>query len=796
MVEHVSDSRPTGLTRRQAITSVGVAAVSLTALGSAGAAARPGIGDDGNGLIVVGNVRLTVITPRLVRYEYSGRRRFENRPTMLGHDRGARSASYRVARFGNTLHLETDALTLTCPVDRFDPVAPSITLKHSGARVNPSWQPREYVPAVTGIAFLTNTEIWPSQIPPLPAGNLGGWLRALDSVRGQVNLQPGLLSKQGWFFIDDSQAALIGDWAVTRRVGDRQYRDGYVFAYGRDYKQALADFRALSGPAPMLPRQAFGNWFSRYAPYPDSYYRKTLLPHYRAAGASLDVLVVDTDFKSPNSWNGWNWNRRLFGNPTGFVDWAHRENMAVALNTHPSISGDDAQFPRVQRLAGGTMQSALTPAARFFSALGKHVAGAIGPAFVWDFTNPRHLASFMAAHDKLEATGVDLWWLDWIIDESYAGVPLNELAADVWVARAYGRRPRMRQTRWPLLARSGASYWDMVGTRPGPWGGHRYTIHFTGDTYATWETLAMEVEFTHAEGSIGQPYVSHDVGGFKGETDPERYVRWMQFGAFSPIMRIHSQNLQTKRLPWEFASPYREAAAATLRIRSRLVPYLYSAARVAHETGLPMARAMYLHWPNASEAYGFKHQYLLGDDLLVAPVVTRGGTVRIWFPPGRWVGVFDGTTIVGPSVQTVRVHLRDIPVYARAGSTVPVLAAVAPAAIAVAPIALRIHVGTDGRSRLYHDDGHSHDHRGGAYSWTTMTWNDAEKSLTTTTESATGYQCPPIERIELVGIDAAPTGVRIDGHDVPDHEWTFDRPTRTASVGLEHRSAGSAERAV
>ena len=287
--------------------------------------------------------------------------------------------------------------------------------------------------------------------------------------------------------------------------------------------------------------------------------------------------------------------------------------------------------------------------------------------------------------------------------------------------------------------------------------------------------------------------MSHTTSAASGETDPGRYVRWMQFGAFSPSCGSTPQNLQTRRLPWEFASPYRGAAAATCASGRGWSHTSTPAARVAHETGLPMARSMYSTGRARRRPTGSNTSTCSATTYSSPP--SPGWDRPDLVPAGRWVGAFDGTTIVGPTVQTVRVRLRDIPVYARAGS-VPMLAAVAPAAVAVVPIALRIHVGTDGRSRLYHDDGHSHDHRCGAYSWTTMTWNDAEMSLTTNTESATGYGRPPIERIELVGIDAAPTGVSIDRREVPDSAWTFDRRTRTASADLEHRSAGSAERAV
>ncbi|NDK91729.1 DUF5110 domain-containing protein [Gordonia desulfuricans] len=788
-----------GMSRRRALASAGAASLGVAGAAAAGAGmgAATAAPVDPAGMVTADRVRLTVITPGLIRYEYSPARRFEDRPTLLAHHRRARSPRFRTRTAAGTLELETDHLVLRCATGRFVSDDPQITLKHSGAQVHPTWLPDTYTPAPAGIAFAANLENWTSSIPPLPHGNLGGWLRCLDSVRAETSLQPGLLSRAGWHFIDDTHSVLVPDDADTpvRRPRRPGYRDGYIFVYGTDFRQALADLRTLSGAVPLLPRQAFGNWFSRYAAYDEHFYRDDLLPQYRRAGVPLDVLIVDTDFKAPNTWNGWNWNRKLFARPRRFLTWAHQQNLAVGLNIHPSISGDDARYPEAARTTGGTLRAALTPAARYFSALGRRIGGTLGPTFVWDLAERTHLRSFMALHDSFEADGVDFWWLDWIIDESLVGIPRAEIADDVWLARAYGRRRRAQTNRWVLLARNGASYWDMVGTRPGPWGGHRHTIHFTGDTYSTWETLAFEVAFTHAEGNIGMSYVSHDIGGFKGDTDPERYVRWMQFGAFSPIMRIHSQNLQTRRLPWEFAEPHRSAATTAMRLRSRLVPYLYTAARISHDTGLPMAHGMYLTWPHRREAYDFRHQYMLGEDLLVAPVVrpaAAGTTKRIWFPEGRWVHLTGGESVQGPAIGDIPVHLADIPVYGRAGATVVMADRPRPAADPAAPLTARVFTGASGSSRLYHDDGHSDEHRDDGYTWTRIDWDDGAQALSihTTAAGPAGAQWHPrITQIELVGVDGAPKGVSVNGVHVPDARWRYRQETRTAVAGIAAETA-------
>src|SRR5581483_7981109 len=205
--------------------------------------------------------------------------------------------------------------------------------------------------------------------PGASPGNLGGWRRALDLLTGPVALGDGLLSTDGWYVLDDSSTVLLsgGSPGFTVRPPHRgPYQDLYLFAYGHDYLQGLKDLRALTGPAPLLPRSAFGVWFSRYWPYSEQDYHD-LLAAFRSHQVPLDTLSVDTDFKResdpagaalaaglagapgrPYSWDGWEWNSTLFPDPQRFIDWAHSEGLAVALNIHPSISSRDPQFPSTE----------------------------------------------------------------------------------------------------------------------------------------------------------------------------------------------------------------------------------------------------------------------------------------------------------------------------------------------------------------------------------------------------------------------------------------------------------------
>ncbi len=203
------------------------------------------------------------------------------------------------------------------------------------------------------------------------------------------------------------------------------------------------------------------------------------------------------------------------------------------------------------------------------------------------------------------------WWLDWCCDESR--VSATTLPGDAWINSLYAQRQRDRGTRWLPLSRIGSSMWDQALPSAGAWAEHRNSIHFTGDSDSTWEMLGFQTRFSAAEGAgIGHPYVSHDIGGFLGDELPDDlYARWVQLGAMQPILRLHSDH--APRLPWEYGGRAGRIAGEFMRLRASLVPYLYTLAREAYDTGLPLVRAMYLGWPLQRNAYRFDRQYMLGD---------------------------------------------------------------------------------------------------------------------------------------------------------------------------------------
>lgn len=654
---------------------------------------------------------------------------------------------------------------------------------------------------------------------------LGGWTRALDLSSGREPLNPGVLTREGWYVLDDSATALLTSGSpgfTVRPQRSGAYQDWYAFAYGHDLAGALADLKVLTGSSPLLPRSAFGVWFSKYFAY-TAEELKALANRFASEGIPLDTLSLDTDYKRVNdpigsalgttavgqpgkafSWNGWDWNRDLFPDPDGFVDWAQARGTNLIANIHPSISSSDPQFAATNAAAGGL---AVSPECKVIQ------ADLLGNCHVFDWTDGRELAAYFGLHQKFADAGVDAFWLDWCCEaEGAADAP--GLSPDTWINSRYARYQKARGSRWPAFSRIGASYVadGVYGDRGVGAGGtgalaeHRSTIQFTGDTCATWEMLAFQAEMTAAEAAIGLPYVSHDIGSFNGTLQggkcqavasalagspvpDDLYVRWLQLGAFQPLDRLHSNH--GKRLPWEFGAETRKAATAALRLRGELVPYTYTAARRAVDTGLPIAGPLYLAWPARTAAYQHPTQYTYGRDLVVAPVTAPGNPARttLWVPPGDWVERTTGRRFRGPQVVTLSVPLDRIPVLVRAGAVIPTQATgVRTGTAPKKRLVLTAYPGRRGTGTLYDDAGSGFGYARGEYTRTSFTQTRKAGAITLGIGPARGSFPGALARrqwdLRIKAVDR-PRRVTLDGRAV---RWTYDAATRELKVLVTVRS--------
>jgi hypothetical protein len=590
---------------------------------------------------------------------------------------------------------------------------------------------------------------------------------------------PGILDKAGYRLLDDTDSAVwtSGGWVAPRPAsGDVQ--DGYLFVYGDDYAQALEDLNKLTGPSPLLDESNFGVWYSDYYPYSTSDYENTLIPEFRANNVPLDDLSVDTDWKSPNTWDGWEWSPSLFPDPTAFLSWAHSQGIDVTLNVHASIATDDPQLAATQAIANGN----LAPSSCFN-----------GSCDVWDWSDPAQAESYFALQQPLQAQGVNFFWLDWCCDSSTVSLP--GLTPDNWINHLYAQELANQGQRGFVLSRTGSSYQDPDEVYPaGPWSGHTSTLAFTGDTWGTWNTLAFEAQLSADEASIDEPYVSNDIGSFLGpvpgnpQDDADLYARWVQLGTFQPVDRLHSS--AGNRLPWQYPAPADAVATDFLQLREALVPYTYTLASQSVRTGLPITQPLYLDYPSQADAYDHPAEYLYGPDMLVAPVTSPGNvaTQTVWFPPGSWTDWFTGATFTGPASRTLTVPLDQMPVFVKAGGIIPLQAPMDHVgADPIAPTTLRVYAGPSSRFSLYQDAGSGTGYERGQFSLTTVTSQARGPLATVTIGAARGsYPGEPDSRsfdVDLVGL-GHPAAVLVNGRPLGGSGWSYDATTHTVSVAV------------
>ena len=237
-----------------------------------------------------------------------------------------------------------------------------------------------------------------------------------------------------------------------------------------------------------------------------------------------------------------------------------------------------------------------------------------------------------------------------------------------WLNHVFFTDPHFQQNRPALLHR-----WGGLGN-------HRYQVGFSGDVIPSWDTLSFQPRFTATAANVGYGFWSHDLGGHTEEPDPELYVRWVQWGAFSPMFRTHcTKNSNNDRRLWTFPWIYQNNLARFTRLRQTLIPYLYTAARRTYDSGLSVVLPMYYNFPESDEAYRYSNQYYFGSSIFISPisqpVSNSTGLVDnwpIWFPPTfQWVNFFNGDLVTNATTRSFT--LDEMPVYAQAGSIIPLL---------------------------------------------------------------------------------------------------------------------------
>ena len=552
------------------------------------------------------------------------------------------------------------------------------------------------------ILFVSNNK----KIKDFHSFNLKGTARTLDGINGSLALSDGIISKNGVAILDDSKSLILKNNKLIKR---KKCNDLYYFCFENNYQEALNQFYHLTGKVSLIPRYALGNWWSRYHAYSDEEYLN-LINQFKKHNIPINVSVIDMDWhyvdiikdfydeNIPTSnlqyydgWTGYTWNKNLFKDYKSFLKTLKNENLKVTLNLHPAqgVRKYEAMFNEFAK--------------------SMNVDPCSTNIIEFDISNEQFIKSyFEVLHHPYEKDGVDFWWIDWQQGTSSKVKNLDPL----WALNHYHYLDNDKANTRPMI----------LSRYSGP-GSHRYPLGFSGDTHMTWESLDFQPYFTNCATNIGYVWWSHDIGGHCcGYKDNELYIRWLQYGVFSPINRLHSTNDPfTGKEPWKLPSQYKDIAIKYLQLRKRLIPYLYSMNYQTYKNNIALIRPLY-YMINNELAYKFKNEYFFGSELLVSPITSKSNKTtclakaKTYIPEGRWTDIFTNQIYNGEQVLTLYRDISYIPVLAKQGAIIPLYVDYQSNNIDNnQDLEVLIYRGNNS-FKLYEDDGESKDYLNNKYS--------------------------------------------------------------------------------
>ncbi|MCR5150435.1 MAG: DUF4968 domain-containing protein [Clostridiales bacterium] len=587
------------------------------------------------------SIRLTMITPRILRVEYSPEGKFSDKKTQMVVCRDFCPVNIQVEIKNNFIVIKAQNGAFRVNTDNL----------RVEAAINGKW-------------------VYPSN-----ESNLGGTARTLDGTFGVVgtwkgkkerrdhfglcHIRKGIFSENGVAEIDDSDSFLYcEDGGVA--LPDKNHKDKYVFAFGDDYFGGLREFYSLCGKIPVLPKYALGNWWSRYHAYTQKEYTD-LMTKFHDLHIPFTVATIDMDWHIVKNvpkdvkatviqgagWTGYTFEKALFPDYKQFFSDLKKLGLAITMNLHPhdGVRYFESQYDEMCKAVGKSPKDK------------KPVK--------FNLTDKKFIpAYFDILHHPYEESGVDFWWIDW-----QQGTKSKDMM---------GLDPLPLLNHYHYIDSCRNNKAGLILSRYASLGSHRYPVGFSGDTYVLWASLKLQPWFTSMAANAGYTWWSHDIGGHvMNSGNNELYLRWVQYGVFSPINRLHSNNTSISKEPWNFPKTAK-IAVEYLRFRHRLIPYLYTANVENSENGTPLICPMYYR-DKSPMAYSekYKNQYWFGENIIVAPVVSpiKGSkpNVSFYLPDGEWYNIFTGKKYESGE-YSIQCPLDEYPVFAKKGAIIPLLA--------------------------------------------------------------------------------------------------------------------------
>jgi alpha-D-xyloside xylohydrolase len=511
---------------------------------------------------------------------------------------------------------------------------------------------------------------------------------------------------------------------LSAEVADRV---DYYFIYGPDADRIVGRYRELTGEVPLFGRWAYGFWQCKNK-YESQQELETVAAKYRAEHIPVDNIVQD--------WFWWNtmgemtWNSH-YPDPQAMIDTLHKEHFHLMVSIWPYFRPGSATYDS-------------------FDKNGWFIAKTIQPSFhpvgqaLYDATNPSARKQYWAnANRALFQKGVDAWWLD--TDEPETEAREDNILTTNRIHLGSGAR---YANVYPLFHSGGVSDGQRAASdakrvfilsRSAYAGSQRYGVTaWSGDVLSDWLTFQRQIPAGLNYAISGMPYWTTDIGGFisGGNLNDakfrELFVRWFQFGAFSPIFRVHGTRWPNENELWSYGPEAEKILVDYDTLRYRLMPYIYSEAWQVTSRHGTLMRPLVMDWREDVEAENTGDEYLFGPAILVSPVTTQGATSRtVYLPRATWYDFWTGAKQEGGKRVEADAPLNKLPLFVRAGSIVPMGPKMEwTTEKPTDPIELRVYPGADGDFTLYEDSNDGYGYERGEHATIALHWDDAARALT------------------------------------------------------------------
>ena len=631
-----------------------------------------------NGAIILGNnYRITVLSDRLLRLEFNSNGVFNNYETAIVKNRLFDVPEYAKQEDENILKVETHYLTLTyVKKTSFS----SRTIKAVSKNTGEEW-------------YYGQKEV----------KNYGSSLMSLDNITKLPDLEKGLFAPTGIVTIDDSNSLCFDENRnVVSFNKSKDYVDLYLFVYDKDFALCLKDYYTLTGYPVMIPRYALGNWWSKECEYKD-YEVLEKIDKFKMHGIPLSVFLLDNGWSKRDSKysinSGFSFNESQFPNPTDFIKRVHDNGVKLGLKINP--------------------QYGFFPFENNFQYISQYLPLNKNGYIDFSVADLKTIdVLFKVLLHPLESIGVDFFWNDYFTEDK------NKM----YLMNYYQKLDLLRNNKRGIVL-----------SRNSTFDAHLFNVLYSGRNVIDWNTLRILPFYTLNSANIGACFWSHDIAGSTGGIeDNDFYIRSIQYGVFSPILRFNTvKGRYFKREPWKWDVVTNTIASDYLKLRHRLIPYLYSECYEYHKNGKLLIQPFYYYNLKYYDDENYSNQYYFGSSFMIAPIIKpmdpdMNRTIhRFYIPEGVWYDFKDGKRYPGNHKYIGFYSIDDYPIFVKQGSIIP-MAGQNSFMSYQNPKDLEIHV-FPGKSNTYHmyeDDGETYDYLNGKYCITEIDYNYRKSNYT------------------------------------------------------------------